>query len=81
MITASTPTIQGDGMKRRGKSNQDWTSEDDAQLLEDIKAGKPYAIVALKYKRTPTAIKTRVSRLRRDMTKNGQVDPRDDAAG
>jgi hypothetical protein len=38
-------------MKRRGRSNQDWTPEEDAQLLEDIKSGKPYA-VALKYKRT-----------------------------
>lgn len=54
-------------MKRRGESNQDWTPEEDAQLLEDIKMGKPYAVVALKYKRTATAIKTRVSRLRRDL--------------
>jgi hypothetical protein len=67
-------------MKRRGKSSQDWTLEEDVQLLEDIKTGKPYAIVALKYKRTPTAIKTRVSRLRREITKKGQAAPIDDAA-
>jgi hypothetical protein len=67
-------------MKRRGKSNQDWTPEEDAQLLEDVKEGKPYALVALNYKRTTTAIKTRVSRLRRRIIKSDQAVPNDDAA-
>ncbi|MGM4932873.1 hypothetical protein AB7714_29960 [Tardiphaga sp. 1201_B9_N1_1] len=74
----------GGSTKRGAKSHVAWTPQEDARLLEELKTERPFGIVARAHKRTASAIKGRVARLRRLLKqegaprRDGPVDATDD---
>jgi hypothetical protein len=52
-----------------------WTGEEDRQLREMVEAGKSVTIMALRLKRTETAIRGRLSILKLSL-KQGRLEPR-----
>lgn len=50
-----------------------WTDEEDAKLLQRIKAGKEIETIAKQHKRTVTGLKSRIMTLTWNMVQNGTV--------
>ena len=58
------------------KKNARWEPEEEKQLREMAEAGKPITIIALKLKRTITAVRGRMSILKISLHKLGRVPKR-----